>query len=725
MDGQTSKASSRHLYAQMMLLSALALYVELLVIKWLSADIRGFTIFRSFPLVACFIGLGVGYALRNKGSFEKAPLALFQTVLFTKGAEWLGLAFIGFPSASVFVFQNMSIAGLGDWGNVAFFMLLLVLILSGPFGLCACIGSRIGALFDELKPLPAYAFNLGGAFIGSIVFTVLSFLRCPPGILLIVPCLIFAALLIRSPNKKLVVGSLVVLVAAPLIASINTGKTEMPLWADLTKPVDSVNSVIWSPYQRLDLTVFKPKDAKKGQFLGFELGTNRSFYQYFFNPDFDIPSAPASLQLLLAERKEQYAFPFVLQKKPEDILIVGAGTGQDVAAAVQNGATRIDGIEIDPCIVEIGKKYNPYYANEKVNVVCDDARHYLRTCTKKYDRICFTLLDSHTVAGLGASVRLDAYIYTKESIRSALKLLKPDGLIVLSFATNKDYIADRLFYTLKEAAGYEPIVLARKDFKYWGSPYFILGEPAKSQTLQPPDKWVKPPVPTGKEGRILTDDWPYLYVDTSVIDLPFIAIMLETLLICFFATRKVIFSGTSPIYWQMVFLGAGFLLMELSSIAKLSLLFGSTWLTAALVINSILIMIFVANLLVFKFELRLRKALPVLYGLIGLTLIASYMIPIEGLLEKSSANTANDIVTLVVVILPLFVAGLIFPSAFAQAPSAPKALTFNIIGAVIGSFCEYFSNLFGINSLVLVSLVLYFGAFLCSMAARSEPAAET
>jgi SAM-dependent methyltransferase len=718
----SSTRSKSSLYGEMLLLSALSLYVELLVIKWLSADIRGFTIFRSFPLVACFIGIGVGYALRNKGVFNKAPLALFQTVLFTKAAEWLGLAFIGFPSASVFVFQKMSLSGLGDWGNVGFFMLFLVLILSGPFALCACIGSRMGELFDELKPLPAYAYNLGGAFFGSILFTFLSFLRFSPSLLLILPCLIFAAFAVKNSDKKLTAASIVALVAAPLIAMINSGNNEMPLWGNLTTPIKSVGSVIWSPYQRLDLTVFQPpEEGQKEQFLGFELGTNRSFYQYFFNPDFDISNALPTLKLLLSERKEQYAMPFKLQKA-NDVLIVGAGTGQDVAAAVQNGATSIDGIEIDPCIVEIGKKYNPYYSNPKVNIVCDDARHYLRTCNKKYDRICFTLLDSHTVAGLGSSVRLDAYIYTKESIRSALKLLKPDGLLVLSFATNKDYIADRLFYTLKEAAGYPPLVRARGDFKIWGSPFFILGEPARTGTLKFPDKWIEAGVPKGPQGHILTDDWPYLYVDTSVIDFPFIAIMIETLLICFWATRKVVFKDSLPIYWQMLFLGAGFLLMELTSIAKLSLLFGSTWLTAALVINSILAMIFVANLLVFKFEISLRKALPILYALIGLALIASYMIPVEGLLEKSTANAANDIITLVIVILPLFVAGLIFPSAFAQAPSAPKALTFNILGAIMGSFFEYFSNLYGINSLVLVSLALYSGAFLCCMIGRSKTA---
>ena len=49
-------------YMELFFLSLASLIVELLIIRWISADIRAFTIFKTFPLVTCFVGLGVGTA---------------------------------------------------------------------------------------------------------------------------------------------------------------------------------------------------------------------------------------------------------------------------------------------------------------------------------------------------------------------------------------------------------------------------------------------------------------------------------------------------------------------------------------------------------------------------------------------------------------------------------------------------------------------------------------
>ncbi len=53
----------------------------------------------------------------------------------------------------------------------------------------------------------------------------------------------------------------------------------------------------------------------------------------------------------------------------------------------------------------------------------------------RYDVINFSTLDSHSVSGLGSSVRIDTYIYTRESIAQAVNLLKDDGVIEISFVT--------------------------------------------------------------------------------------------------------------------------------------------------------------------------------------------------------------------------------------------------------------------------------------------------
>lgn len=708
-------------WIELLLVSVVSLYVELLVIKWLSADIRAFTIFRNFPLVACFIGLGVGYALRKDDIFKASAFALLQTAVVIKLVEWLGFAWLGLPSTSVYQFSSISISGLGNWGNLIFCMALLVITLSGPFAVCACIGSRIGTLFDEMPPLRAYAVNLAGAILGGLLFTLLSFLRLSPAQLLIAPCLL---LLLLTSLRSSVSGGIaiaVALVLTPLVPLIPVGEpiaagpnTDI---ASLGKPVEQ--STHWSPYQRLDLKIF---NTEQNKFLGLNLGTNRSFYQYFFNPDLNINQAPKDLQQLLSERREEYSFPFRIKPAP-DVLIIGAGTGQDAAAAVQNGAVNVDAVEIDPVIVDTGKKYNPYYSDARIHVYCDDARHFIANCKKQYDRVCFTLLDSHTVSGLGSSVRLDAYVYTKESVQSALRLLKPDGLMVLSFSADRPYIGDRLYYTLQSAAGYNPAVLARGGKHQWESLFFVLGPDVQKKALTNFLDWQPAKYPTKPPSRILTDDWPYLYVDTSTVDLPFLLVVLETVLLCLLASRRLLFSAPDPINWQMFFLGAGFLLMELAAIAKLSLLFGSTWLTAAIVINGILLAIFFANLTVLNNKAKLQSMMNVLYIAILVALLVTYAIPTD-LLSQSLPSVVSKIALPAVFVSPLFIAGLIFPTAFSQATSPPRALAYNIMGAVVGGFLEYFSNMLGINALVLISLALYACAWLCNTRIPRESHAD-
>src|SRR5205814_2660303 len=74
-----------------------------------------------------------------------------------------------------------------------------------------------------------------------------------------------------------------------------------------------------------------------------------------------------------------------------NVLILGAGSGTDVAAALRHGVEHVDAVEIDPVIIRLGKAYHPNhpYDDPRVTVVNDDARHFLRTSTKKYDLVVF------------------------------------------------------------------------------------------------------------------------------------------------------------------------------------------------------------------------------------------------------------------------------------------------------------------------------------------------
>ena len=53
--------NSRKSAWDLFLISAIALFLELAVIRWLSTEIRIFAYFKNLPLMAAFLGFGIGF----------------------------------------------------------------------------------------------------------------------------------------------------------------------------------------------------------------------------------------------------------------------------------------------------------------------------------------------------------------------------------------------------------------------------------------------------------------------------------------------------------------------------------------------------------------------------------------------------------------------------------------------------------------------------------------
>ena len=489
---QDNKSVGKHQIAsELFILSAVSLFVELLIIRWMSADIRAFTVFRTFPLVTCFVGLGVGFALGNDKSYRMLPVTILIFCATMKVIEFVGLSSLGFPSVGVFQWNNLVVHAV-NWQGIMFSLLLVIFELMPPFGICVAIGARLGTLFNQLAPLNAYSYNILGALTGSVLFQCLANLGFCPWQEMLIPLLVFVWLQFR--RHKVELFGLATIVVLPLLFSINQNRPVHPLFS-VTRPYEISHSVHWSPYQRIDLSIY----GTKKRFFGLELSTNKAFYQYFFNTEPDTPIGKTSLIDCI---RLDYALPFKLNNA-KSVLVVGAGTGQNVSFALSAGCTDIDAVEIDPGIIHIGKQYNSDYSSPKVHIICDDARHYFSKCRKRYDVIDFSTLDSHTVAGMGSSVRIDSYIYTRESISKALSLLNDNGVIVISFATAAPWLRERLFKTFTEAAGYEPMLLQGK----FSNSIFILGKSVRDHSCQVPALYSVQQVSVNNNQRYLTDDW--------------------------------------------------------------------------------------------------------------------------------------------------------------------------------------------------------------------------
>lgn len=108
-------------------------------------------------------------------------------------------------------------------------------------------------------------------------------------------------------------------------------------------------------------------------------------------------------------------------------------------------------------------------------------------------------------------MRLDNYVYTKQSMQRALQLLKPDGLMIVSFCKSTAWLSHRLHSTIEEAAGYAPITVLDETNPSLSWEIFITGPLVHDGLLKIEPAAIAPfviqkPSDLGPT-RILTDDW--------------------------------------------------------------------------------------------------------------------------------------------------------------------------------------------------------------------------
>jgi hypothetical protein len=400
--------------------------------------------------------------------------------------------------------------------------------------------------------------------------------------------------------------------------------------------------------------------------------------------------------------RNPYLLPYQLRPQPGRVLVVGAGGGLDVEAALLSGASQVDAAEIDQELVKLSQRFNAsgVYDDPRVAVQIDDARAYFRRTPHRYDLVIFGFLDSQALFSYSSNIRLDGYIYTVESIRAAYSLLSEDGLLSLSFVTPELWLRSKLRDMVVQATGVEPIV-------YTAGMQTILCAP-RGRLATPPEsigRFTLASVPA-LGNPVPTDDWPYLYLAERTIPIDYL-LVIGTLVVV--SVLPILFlRGTriTRVDGHFFFLGLGFLLLETKSITDCSLYFGTTWLVTMLVLAGVLLMVLAANLTATRIKgFSLRFYLPLFASVLAL-----YLIPTDWILALPLAGRLLWV--LIAVPLPIFFAGLIFSTTFRDAADSASLLGANLIGATAGGFCEYLSMVSGTRSLTLLVLVAYGVSFL-------------
>jgi hypothetical protein len=172
-------------------------------------------------------------------------------------------------------------------------------------------------------------------------------------------------------------------------------------------------------------------------------------------PDFrlmDIDSAAAT-QILKATSDRDVAFlqheltalgyrlfgaPLAPAATPFHALVIGTGGGRDLHSALVFGASTIDGVEINPIIVNdvMRGRFREYsggiYDRPNVHIAIEDGRSFVRRSQKQYDIIQASLVDTWAATAAGAFALSENSLYTVEAFDDYLNHLTDRGVLSIS-----------------------------------------------------------------------------------------------------------------------------------------------------------------------------------------------------------------------------------------------------------------------------------------------------
>ncbi len=696
------KVSSPQNVLMLFLASFLALYFELVVIRYLSTEIRVFAYLKNLALVASFFGIGLGMILGNSPKTMRRFFPLFAALLFLliAFAPALHLTHLPVPGGQYVMFGHSAIPS-GAWALLWLFLQTCVFFAVVPAILYLVVmfflvlGGLVGERLALLKPLRAYGWNLIGSLAGIIAFTGLSFSTTPPVVWILAGVAVAIPFFIRERWSLVALIILVCVLDLPPIRNLRDHNYDV---SGHSLP----QQTLWSPYYRITFFEVPPPKGWPRPAV-YLVDVNHDYHQKILDLSTEFMARNYPSAKLNREGIEAYSLPYLLAPHPSRVLIVGAGTGNDVAAALRNGATHVDAVEIDPCLVGLGRKYHPEhpYDSAKVSVFVNDARAFFKRANQRYDLIVFGFLDSHTMFSSLSVLRLDDYVYTLESLREARRLLAPNGTAVLAFDSGRDsFITDRIFVTLTRAFGKAPIAY------YTGydsaGVVFVEGSGSAQTISDYPE--ISSELKTHQASAIAsTDHWPFLYLQSKTIPIPVLGVIILFLTFCSGLLRRriPIRNLVDTQNAHLFFLGAGFMLLETKAVTELSLLFGSTWIVNAVVIAAFLVMGLLANtIMLFRRGSRLLFYV-FLFALLGVDLFLPYSV-FSGLPSGIGTFVAATFAS-----LPIFFSGLIFSRAFRDAPRPAEGLGVNLLGAVIGGVLENAVMIGGTPILGALAIVLY------------------
>lgn len=654
---------------RLFLTSGTLLFVELLLIRWIPANVVYVGFFNNFLLLASFLGIGIGILLGRR--VTSAAAVWFAPFAF-------GLV-LSVSLAQVNVKNELGDLWFatreGQQLDINFLVLPGLMILTTAA--MAILALPLGPLLRAMPPLRAYAFDIGGSMAGIALFAGVSLAGLPPSVWFTIAGVLVAVLTFGAVGRG----------ARAIAATALIGAVAL-CWS-----IETIGGDTYSPYYRLDVVHTPRTDV---------IFVNGVSFQAMFAAN---------------DPKEAYydqVYRWFPGRTFAKALIIGAGSGTDLSVALAHGVKAVDAVEIDPGIQAIGRTRHPDrpYADQRVSVTITDGRAFMRNSNERYDLILFAVTDSLTLVSSTSNLRLESFLFTEESFATARDHLTSDGIFVMYNYYREPWLVQRYANMVADVFGSAPITRTYPTGEF-GAAVIANGPLVRALAGGRPPGDTSELVDLSSAPRPATDDWPFPYLRDPGIALHYVlglAIMIALAAVGVGGTLRFIglpLNSFGARFAHFFLLGVAFLLLETRSIVTFSLLFGTTWYVNALVFFAILGSVLAAVAV----NSRLRSRDPrLLYLGLGTSLLVAYLLPPSSLLIVQPA--LRYAIGSLIAFAPVFFANLVFTFSFRDSEAADLAFGANLVGAMIGGVLEWSALVTGYQALLVVVAGVYLLAWL-------------
>jgi spermine/spermidine synthase len=466
-------------------------------------------------------------------------------------------------------------------------------------------------------------------------------------------------------------------------------------------------------------------------------------------------------------------------KQVDSTLVIGGGGGEDILTAIAGGSKKVTAVELNPLIVSAAKRYGSesgnLYERDNVNLFIDDGRRFISSTDEKYDAIVIKLVDSWAAQLAGGYALSENYLYTTEAFQQYLRHLDNDGMLVMirwnfelprlmplvadslmketgksreEISKNVMVVEDRpgLFFGRNDdKQTIYPVLVVVKTTPFTGAQIDLAREKAeksRADVIMLPDGYIQQPYDKlfSSDGyidyfsqvsnpKIPTDDSPFYFAREPVPQQ--MIVLLETvlgisaalsvLLVWNAKKKKARMDATSGFHLLFaVFIGLGFMILEITFIQKFLLLLGTPIMALTVILFSILLSSGIGAYLSGRlFGGKPYRAVfataPVLAGVILFNFFF-----LQGIIDSSITMELPSRAALTIALL--FPAGLLmgfqFPSLISMASLAKNrgdSTTLlwgvNVVASIIGTvLAATLAMIVGFSGNLLIGLGAYAGA---------------